>query len=186
MVPHSATHRNHFLPNYPKESIIFPYLRQNHPTPSVLNNPDTDSYQDFNSNSLHPDGNSPFEQFESHISIKRIAFSKANPIFILLIKTFLLLLVHMIILKISLTLLTPILKCCIILFVILPPFQIHFLVLLTRLNVYISTPPVLKLYLLKFELLTPHRIYARFLLKTTTLQNLLVVSHLEIIIPSPN
>ena len=40
------THRNHILPYYPKEPVIFPYLRQYHSTLSPINNPDTDSYQD--------------------------------------------------------------------------------------------------------------------------------------------
>ena len=40
------THRNHILPYYPKEPVIFLYLKQYHSTPSLTNNPDTDSYQD--------------------------------------------------------------------------------------------------------------------------------------------
>ena len=40
------THRNHILPYYPKEPIIFPYIKHYHSTPSLINNPDTDSYQD--------------------------------------------------------------------------------------------------------------------------------------------
>ena len=40
------THRKHTLPYYPKEYVVFPYLRQYHSTPSLFNNPDTDSYQD--------------------------------------------------------------------------------------------------------------------------------------------
>ena len=40
------THRNHILPYYPKELVIFPYLKQYHSTPSLINNPDTDPYQD--------------------------------------------------------------------------------------------------------------------------------------------
>ena len=40
------THRNHTLPYYPKEPIIFPYIKHYHSTPSLINNPDTESYQD--------------------------------------------------------------------------------------------------------------------------------------------
>ena len=40
------THRNHILPYYPKELVIFPYLKHYHSTPSLINNPDTDPYQD--------------------------------------------------------------------------------------------------------------------------------------------
>ena len=40
------THRNHILPYYPKEPIIFPYIKQYHSTPSLINNPDTEPYQD--------------------------------------------------------------------------------------------------------------------------------------------
>ena len=40
------THRNYIFPNYPKEPVIFLYLKQYHSTPSLINNPDTDPYQD--------------------------------------------------------------------------------------------------------------------------------------------
>ena len=40
------TKRNRILPYYPKEPVIFPYLKRNHSTPSLINNPETDSYQD--------------------------------------------------------------------------------------------------------------------------------------------
>ena len=40
------THRNHFLPYYPKEAIIFPYIKHYHSSPSLINNPDTEPYQD--------------------------------------------------------------------------------------------------------------------------------------------
>ena len=39
------THRNHILPYYPKEPVVFPYLKQYHSTPSLIYIPDTDSYQ---------------------------------------------------------------------------------------------------------------------------------------------
>ena len=44
-------YRNHNLSYYPKEPVLFPYLRQYRSTSSLLNNPDTDSYQD---NLSHP------------------------------------------------------------------------------------------------------------------------------------
>ena len=40
------THRNHILPYYPKEPVIFPNLKQYHSTSSLIKIPDTDSYQD--------------------------------------------------------------------------------------------------------------------------------------------
>ena len=40
------THRNHTIPYYPKEPIIFPYIKHYHSIPSLINNPDTKSYQD--------------------------------------------------------------------------------------------------------------------------------------------
>ena len=40
------THCNHILPFYLKESAIYPYILQYHFTPSLPNNPYTDSYQD--------------------------------------------------------------------------------------------------------------------------------------------
>ena len=43
------TQRNHILPYYPKEPVIFPYLKQYHSTPSLINTtpslPATDPYQ---------------------------------------------------------------------------------------------------------------------------------------------
>ena len=56
------THGNHNLPYYPKEPIIFPYIKHYHSTPSLINNPDTDSYQDtfsqFSSLDLQHNSNS--------------------------------------------------------------------------------------------------------------------------------
>ena len=46
MAPCFQTHRNHILPYYPKEPVIFPYLKQYHSTPSLINDTDTDYYQD--------------------------------------------------------------------------------------------------------------------------------------------
>ena len=70
------THRNHFLPYYPKEPIIFPYIKHYHSTPSLINNPDTDHYQDtfsqfssldlqHNSNSSQTPPSSKDKQFNS-------------------------------------------------------------------------------------------------------------------------
>ena len=42
-------HRNHNLPFYAKEALIFPYLLQHQPTASLHTNPDTDSYHDISS-----------------------------------------------------------------------------------------------------------------------------------------
>ena len=39
------THRNHILPYYPKEPIIFPYIKHYLSTPSLINNLDTEPYQ---------------------------------------------------------------------------------------------------------------------------------------------
>ena len=132
------THRIHVLPYYPKEPIIFPHLRQYHSTPSFLNKPDIDSYQDITSNFPSPDDANPFNNFQSHTCFEPIAQSKSNSHFLLLIKTFLLFLFHMITLMIPSTLVTLIQKCFIIIFIILHPFQKHFPVLLTHLNVYLS------------------------------------------------
>ena len=57
-------HRNHILPYYPKEHIIFPYIKQYHSTPSLINNPDTESNQDTFSrfSSLDPLQNSNHSQ----------------------------------------------------------------------------------------------------------------------------
>ena len=70
------THRNHILPYYPKEPIIFPYIKHYHSTPSLINNPDTDPYQDtfsqfssldlqHNSNSSQTPPSSKYKQFNS-------------------------------------------------------------------------------------------------------------------------
>ena len=56
MVPHSLLVEIIFLPYYPKELILFPHLRENHSTPSLLNNPDTDFYQDIHCNSPPKEG----------------------------------------------------------------------------------------------------------------------------------
>ena len=61
------THRNHILPYYPKEPIIFPYIKHYHSTPSLINNPDTDLYQDTFSqfSSLHLQNHSNSSQTSS-------------------------------------------------------------------------------------------------------------------------
>ena len=66
------THRNHILLYYPKEPVIFLYLRQNHSTPSLINNPDTDSYQDtFSQFSPLPDQSSS-DLFQTQTSTKDV------------------------------------------------------------------------------------------------------------------
>ena len=60
------THRNHILPYYPKEPIIFPYIKHYHSTPSLINNPDTDPYQDT------------FSQFSS-LDLQRNSDSSQTP-----------------------------------------------------------------------------------------------------------
>ena len=77
------THRNHILPYYPKELLIFPYLRQYHSTPSLVNNPDTESYQTALPQSPPHDFEKPFDSFQSHTSIKNI-----SPTLSLIIKIF--------------------------------------------------------------------------------------------------
>ena len=58
------THRNHILPYYPIEPVIFIYLKQYHSTPSLINNPDTDTYQDTFSQFSSPNTQStPTETF---------------------------------------------------------------------------------------------------------------------------
>ena len=70
------THRNHILPYYPKEPIIFPYIKHYHSTPSLINNPDTDPHQDtfsqfssldlqHHSNSSQTPPSSKYKQFNS-------------------------------------------------------------------------------------------------------------------------
>ena len=64
------THRNHIIPSYPKEPVVFPYLRQYHSTPSLINNPDSEPYQDTFSQSTPYDFETPFDSFQSQTSIK--------------------------------------------------------------------------------------------------------------------
>ena len=70
------THRNHVLPYYPKEPIIFPYIKHYHSTSSLINNPDTEPYQDtfsqfssldlrHNSNHSQTATSSKFNQFNN-------------------------------------------------------------------------------------------------------------------------
>ena len=67
------THRNHIIPYYPKEPIIFPYIKHYHSTPSLINNPDTESYQDTFSrfSSLEPPQNSNHSQTLTSSNNKR-------------------------------------------------------------------------------------------------------------------
>ena len=74
--PTFQTLRNHILPYYPKEPIIFRYIKHYHSTPSLINNPDTESYKDtfsrfssldsqHNSNHSQTPTSSKHEQFNS-------------------------------------------------------------------------------------------------------------------------
>ena len=180
MDPHFTLIKKHNLPYYPKEPTIFPYLRQYDSIPFLLNNPDTDLYQDILSNSPPPDDNNPLEQFQLQTSNKPIALPEPKshlpptyqslPHSPLSHDNF----------DFPLTLLTQTLKSTIIPSILPPPFRKHFLVLLTRLNVCLRLLPLnKKLDLLIIELPTLRIIYVHFLLKTTTLPKLLSVSHLE-------
>ena len=79
MVLHfTLTHGDHVLTYYPKEPGNFPYLRQYHSNPSLLNNPDTDSYHEISSNSHQSESDTLFESFTPHTSNKAIAKPKSN------------------------------------------------------------------------------------------------------------
>ena len=131
---------------------------------------------------LPPDDNKLFALFQSHTSNLPILFPEPNTL-LLHTNTFLFLLFHTIELMLSQTLLTPTPKSSIIFYIIPLPFHKHSLVLLTRLNAYVNLPPILPLHPLIFELPILRIIYAPFLLKTTTLGNLVLVSHLETMLP---
>ena len=81
------THRNHILPYYPKEPIIFPYNKHYHSTPSLINNPDTDLYQDTFSqfSSLDLQHNSNSSQTPPSSKNKRC---NSSPLPFLITKTF--------------------------------------------------------------------------------------------------
>ena len=68
------------MPYYRKEPLENSYPRQYQSTPSLLNNPATDSYQDIFSNSPQSESESetPFDSFNPHISTKSIAQTKRN------------------------------------------------------------------------------------------------------------
>ena len=68
------THRNHVLPYYPKEPVIFPGLRQYHSTTSLINNPDTDSYQDKTSQFSPLTDQSFSNPFHTQTSTKDISY----------------------------------------------------------------------------------------------------------------
>ena len=78
VLPFIPYHRNHVLPYCREEPIIFPFLRQYHSTLSLLNNPDTDFYEDIPSNSPQHESETSFESFNPDTSIKTIAQHKAN------------------------------------------------------------------------------------------------------------
>ena len=153
------THRNHILPYYPKNLIVFPYLRQYQPTPSLLNNPEIDSHQDIHYNSTPSDDTNPFEQFQPHTSINHIALLEPNSHLPPMYQN----LPHS---SLSHTkfddssnstdsdsemLHKPIYHSA--------SFPKHFLALLIPLNVYLSLPLIIKLHLLIFELLILHIIF---------------------------
>ena len=71
------THRNRILPYYPKETLIFPYLRQYHSTPSFLSNPDKDSYQDISA-SPQSESETLFDSFNPRTSIRAITQPKST------------------------------------------------------------------------------------------------------------
>ena len=54
-----------------KNLIFFPYLRHYHSTPSLLNNTDTESYQEFFSNPPQNESDSPLEYFNPTLFLKR-------------------------------------------------------------------------------------------------------------------
>ena len=62
------THRNHILPYYPKEPIIFPYIKDYHSTPSLINNPDTEPYQDISSQFSALDLQNNSSRFQTPVS----------------------------------------------------------------------------------------------------------------------
>ena len=70
--------RNHLLPYYHKEPAVFPYLGQYPSTLWLLDNPDTDSYQDFSSDSLQIDSDTLFEPLSPHTSLKTNAQHKRS------------------------------------------------------------------------------------------------------------
>ena len=172
--------QNHNLPYYPREPLIFKNLRQYHSTPFLLNNPDTESYQEIHSKSPRSDDNNPFEQLQSHTSIKPINFSEPYAHLPPTYQNFPhSLLSHDQFDDFSNSTDSEMLSNSIILYIIPLPFHKHSLVLLTRLNVYLNLPPILKLHPLIFELPIFRIIYAHLFLKATSLRNLLLVSHLE-------
>ena len=67
------THRNHILLYYPKEPIIFPYIKHYHSTLSLIKNPDTEPYQDTFSqfSSLDLQHNSNHSQTSTSSKIKQ-------------------------------------------------------------------------------------------------------------------
>ena len=67
------THGDHILPYHTKEPVVFPYIRNYRSTPSLLNNPDTDCYQDNMSQSFHSNPDSSPEPFNLNTLIKTIS-----------------------------------------------------------------------------------------------------------------
>ena len=71
------TRRNHILPYYPKEPVIFPNLRQYLSTPSYINNPDADSYQDKTSQFSPLTNQSSSDLFHTQTSTKDISYDSS-------------------------------------------------------------------------------------------------------------
>ena len=182
------THRNHILPYYPKEPIIFPYIKHYRSTPSLINNPDTEPYQDTFSrfSSLDSQQNSNHSQtltFSKHKQFNNLStsipkyqnFSHYSSLqdkldilpYLLLYTTTLRILLFKITLIIQFTLTTLTLKCFQIPFIIQTPQMIPFLSSSLVLLILLILPPLLystlKMNLLINELLIPHVIYVHSL-----------------------
>ena len=72
------THRNHIIPYYPKEPIIFPYIKHYHSTPSLINNPDTEPYQDTFSQFSALDLQHDSSHFQTPISLNTKQFDNST------------------------------------------------------------------------------------------------------------
>ena len=64
---------NHILHSCHEEPGIFPYIRQYYSTLSLLNNPDTESYQNILSQPFHYNHKIQFEPFNPNTSIRSVA-----------------------------------------------------------------------------------------------------------------
>ena len=149
------THRNHISPYYPKEPVIFPYLRQYHFTPSLINNQDSEPRQDIFSQSTPHD----FETFLIFLNDKLLL--KLSPIILSpTAKSFLILPLLMIIMITHLTLSILTLERFKMLYIIqtLPtPLFLNYIHVLPILQLLLSPPhQILKSCPFILELLIPH------------------------------